>query len=576
MSETARIELVSGGGESGASLSEGSGPVWGSRVEHDDIGALLETLPPHIRRDVDEAGDTAQLVEVVLDLGRAPYARYFDGEAKLSDTEVTAEDLAHIVGQLGEFGSDNRAGIPRTLHRIACLRNRQGQVVGLTMRVGRAVSGSVALIEDFVETGVSILLLGRPGVGKTTLLREVARVLAEQGKRVVIVDTSNEIAGDGDIPHAGIGRARRMQVETPERQHAVMVEAVENHMPEVIVIDEIGAELEALAARTIAERGVQLVATAHGNVLANLMLNPTLSDLIGGIQTVTLSDEEARRRGTRKSVLERKAPATFEALVEIQSFDRVAVHSDVGATVDALLRGESVQPEIRELDDAGEVHVYEGARVSPSGELSPNDQWQRAFEGGARPGEGRPGGIGTWEGHEEPLRRRTGRESRGRSRGGSVGRSEGPHRRIYPLGVSAPRLREAIRESGSNASVAERLEEADAVMTLRSVYRRSPPERRWAESRRLPVGVIKHNTVQQMEQSLRSLARGSSKNDEVASALSEAEEAIAQIQSGTQSTVELSPQGAYIRKLQHQLATDQALSSSSRGREPYRRVRIQA
>src|SRR3989442_2470881 len=186
----------------------------------------------------------------------------------------------------------------------------------LTLRVGRAVYGTMEIIRDVVEAGRSILLLGKPGVGKTTLLREVARVLAdEMGKRVVIVDTSNEIAGDGDIPHPGIGRARRMQVATPSLQHAVMIEAVENHMPEVVVIDEIGTEQEAAAARTIAERGVQLIATAHGNTLENLMLNPTLSDLVGGIQTVTLSDEEARRRGTQKSVLERKAPPTFQTLV---------------------------------------------------------------------------------------------------------------------------------------------------------------------------------------------------------------------------------------------------------------------
>ena len=309
-----------------------------------DIDELLATLPATIRQAIEAEDDFGSLLEIVLDLGRRPSARYQDREVELTDSEITTEELEGVVRQLGDFGDDNRAGIARTLHRISCLRNRRRKIVGLTMRVGRAVTGSVALIDDFVSAGASILLLGRPGVGKTTLLREVARVLAEQGKRVVIVDTSNEIAGDGDIPHDGIGRARRMQVETPERQHAVMVEAVENHMPEVIVIDEIGTELEALAARTIAERGVQLVATAHGNTLANLMLNPTLADLIGGIQTVTLSDDEARRRGTRKSVLERKAPPTFNALVEIQSFNRVAVQGDVGSTVDALLHGETVEP----------------------------------------------------------------------------------------------------------------------------------------------------------------------------------------------------------------------------------------
>ena len=539
----------------------------------DDLELLLSTLPAAIRHAIGDLGDEANLLEIVLDLGRPPYARYLEGEVVLRATEVTNAELQLVVAGLGEFGADNRAGIPRTLHRIACIRNRQRGVVGLTMRVGRAVTGSVAVIEDFVKAGASILLLGRPGVGKTTILREAARVLAEQGKRVVIVDTSNEIGGDGDIPHAGIGRARRMQVERPELQHSVMVEAVENHMPEVIVIDEIGTELEAQAARTIAERGVQLVATAHGNTLANLMLNPTLVDLIGGIQTVTLSDEEARRRGTRKSVLERKAPPTFEALVEIQSFTRVAVHSDLDNTVDALLRGESVAAEIREVDDDGDVHTSTDSVESvvsdgPLGgfDMSINDVLERRSTAVSKMGNGASFGNGS--SHEAPLRRRTGSRPRNQS--------AGPHQKVYPLGVSLSRLREAIRETGANVSIAERVEEADVLLTLRAAFRRRPPELRLAESRRLPVVVLKHNTVLQMEKSLRALSKGSSPNDTVTAALSEAEEAISQIHSGRQSAVDLTPQNPYIRKLQHQLASDQALESVSKGREPNRRVRIHA
>ena len=539
----------------------------------DDLDVLLLTLPAEIRDAIGERGEEAGLLEIVLDLGRLPYARYLEGEVMLREMEVTNAELQLVVAGLGEFGADNRAGIPRTLHRIACIRNRQRGVVGLTMRVGRAVTGSVAVIEDFVKAGASILLLGRPGVGKTTILREAARVLAEQGKRVVIVDTSNEIGGDGDIPHAGIGRARRMQVERPELQHSVMVEAVENHMPEVIVIDEIGTELEAQAARTIAERGVQLVATAHGNTLANLMLNPTLVDLIGGIQTVTLSDEEARRRGTRKSVLERKAPPTFEALVEIQSFTRVAVHSDLDATVDALLRGESVAAEIREVDDDGDVHMSTDSVESVVSDApfdgfgtSFNDVFERRSAVMSKVGNGASFGNGS--SHEAPLRHRTG----SRPRMAAVG----AHQKVYPLGVSLSRLREAIRETGTNVSIAERVEEADVLLTLRASFRRRPPELRLAESRRLPVVVLKHNTVLQMEKSLRALSKGSSPNDAVTSALTEAEEAIAQIHSGRQSAVDLAPQNPYIRKLQHQLATDQALESVSKGREPNRRVRIHA
>ncbi|MFM9106037.1 MAG: AAA family ATPase, partial [Chloroflexota bacterium] len=325
----------------------------------DDLENLLAVLPPHVLDGLallQVDGRLPGLIEIVMDLGRPPEARLLDGEAMLSQREISREDLAWVAERIGRFGDDNRAGIERTLHRISAIRNRTGQIVGLTCRIGRAVYGTIAIIRDLVESGESVLLLGRPGVGKTTMLRETARVLADElGKRVIVVDTSNEIAGDGDIPHPAIGRARRMQVPTPTAQHGVMIEAVENHMPEVVVIDEIGTELEALAARTIAERGVQLIGTAHGNSLENLMMNPTLADLIGGIQSVTLSDEEARRRGTQKSILERKAPPTFGVIVEIISRDEVAVHTEVAATVDAILRGHAPRLEVRAR--AGEVEI---------------------------------------------------------------------------------------------------------------------------------------------------------------------------------------------------------------------------
>src|SRR6266513_541795 len=338
--------------------------------QSDELEALLRGLPLDLASRVRSLDGLDGLLEIVMDLGRLPEARFAGREEILSRREVSAEDIAYVISRIGQFGGDNRAGIERTLHRISALRNRAGKVVGLTLRVGRAVYGTVEIIRDIVESGRSILLLGRPGVGKTTMLREVARVLADDlGKRVVVVDTSNEIAGDGDIPHPGIGDARRMQVRTPTEQHAVMIEAVENHMPEVIVIDEIGTELEAGAARTIAERGVQLVATAHGNTLENLMLNPTLSDLIGGIQTVTLGDEEARRRRTQKSVLERKAPPTFDVIIEIVDRERVTVHADVADTIDAMLRGDPVAPELRWRDEEG-VHRSQGRpRPSPREQL---------------------------------------------------------------------------------------------------------------------------------------------------------------------------------------------------------------
>jgi len=495
----------------------------------DDLDVILDALPPHIVGPLRERDDRHELLEVVLDFGRAPEARFPGREITLSEVDVSDADLEHVVAHIGEFGEDNRAGIERTLHRISAIRNRRGRIVGLTCRVGRAVFGTIRIIEDLVKTGKSILLLGRPGVGKTTMLREVARVLAdEMNKRVIIVDTSNEIAGDGDIPHPAIGRARRMQVPTPALQHAVMIEAVENHMPEVIVIDEIGTELEAAAARTIAERGVQLVATAHGNELQNLMMNPTLSDLIGGIQSVTLSDEEARRRGTQKSVLERRAPPTFDVLVEIQSWERVAIHGDVAGTVDALLRGYQEPPEVRELDGQGNVHTITSSELA---------QEKRSLE--------RRG--------PEPL---------------------APPRRIYPFGISRRRLEQAVRQTGLAATLAEHLTDAEMVITLRNYYRRKLPALREAEARGVPIYVLKANTVAQMEQCLLSVHDSAARGfDPLGRALEEAEDAALGVAQG-QSSVDLTPQNSYIRKLQHELAQRYNVGSRSFGREPMRRVRI--
>ncbi len=415
-----------------------------TRESIDELEALLAALPAEIVEAVRALPERDALIEVVMDLGRRPEARFPESEVTLLEREVTEDDIADVVEKIGSFGDDNRAGIERTLHRISAIRNRSGKIVGLTCRIGRAVYGTIEIIGDFVESGKSILIMGRPGIGKTTMLREAARVLADDvGKRVVVVDTSNEIAGDGDIPHPAIGKARRMQVRTPALQHEVMIEAVENHMPQVIVIDEIGTELEAQAARTIAERGVQLIGTAHGNNLDNLMLNPTLSDLIGGIQSVTLGDEEARRRRTQKSVLERKAPPTFDAIVEIQDRERVMVHADVSETVDAMLRGDPVSPQLRWKDEAG-VHTSQSRpRPSPREQLGrerfagligsggggwrPEPGWRGTGDyraapwdstGGARPGY-RPGASGGW------------REPRGRA-GDAGGRTGDAGGRMIP------------------------------------------------------------------------------------------------------------------------------------------------
>jgi stage III sporulation protein SpoIIIAA len=484
-----------------------------------------------------------------MDLGRLPQARFPGREIVLSDREVSESDIDYVVSRIGLIGEDNRAGIERTLHRISCIRNRGGRIVGLTCRVGRAIYGTIATIDDIVRTEQSMLLLGRPGVGKTTMLREVARVLADDlNKRVIIVDTSNEIAGDGDIPHPAIGTARRMQVPSPQMQHAVMIEAVENHMPEVIVIDEIGTELEAQAARTIAERGVQLVGTAHGNTLENLMANPTLSDLVGGIQSVTLGDEEARRRGTQKSILERKAPPTFPVVVELKSWDRVHVHRDVAETVDATLRGYGLPPEIRELTPSGEVRRLAEAEVRAATAAEIEAPVSAAAPGNRNFALEVPAAV------MPPPSAKAGQ-------------------RVYPFGISRKRLAQAIRDTGSGASLSDRLDEADVVITDRSYYRRKPMALREAESRGVPIYVLKSNTLLQMQQALISLQGNTGRADPVMDAMTEAEDAINAVMTQDR-PVELTPQNAYIRRLQHELAQRFNLSSTSRGKDPQRRVRI--
>jgi len=493
----------------------------------DDLAQLLAVLPPELRERLSRHGALDELLEIVLDLGRRPEARFAAGSFELGDEALGRDDLAHIVERVGSFGPDNRAGLERTLHRISALRNRRGDIVGLTCRVGRAVVGTVEAVRDVIETGHSTLLLGRPGVGKTTLLREAARVLADElGKRVVIVDTSNEIAGDGDIPHPGIGRARRLQVPTGLEQHAVMIEAVENHMPEVVVIDEIGTQAEALAARTIAERGVQLIATAHGNTLENLLSNPTLCDLVGGIQAVTLSDDEARRRGTQKTVLERKAPPTFDVLVEIQAKERFAVHRDVAEVVDRALRGLAPHPELRVRDASGKIAI---AAAEPSEE--------------------------TAEGTTYPGRRRHGKRQL----------------RILPYAVSAPRLVRSIRDLRVPAVVVDRLADADCVVTLKSQEKRLPKTLRAAEGEGKPVHILRNGTTGQIETLLRTLFDVEDVLDEQQSALREAEAAAAEA-AGTGRSIELAPQGSLVRRLQHELVTRYGLSSTSRGDEPFRRV----
>jgi stage III sporulation protein SpoIIIAA len=501
----------------------------------DDLESLLGALPTYIQAALRERDNLKDLLEVVMDLGRPPEARFLRVEVVLSPQEIAEKDIQHVVERIGGFGDDNRAGIERTLHRISAIRNRAGKIVGLTCRVGRAVFGTIHSIEDLVRSSKGILLLGRPGVGKTTMLREVARVLADDArKRVVIVDTSNEIAGDGDIPHPAIGRARRMQVVTPALQHAVMIEAVENHMPEVIIIDEMGTELEAAAARTIAERGVQLIATAHGNTLDNLVLNPTLSDLVGGIQTVTLGDDEARRRRSQKTVLERKSPPTFDVVVEIQSWDKVAVHDNVAKVVDAILRGWPVAPEIRSADGSGQIHLSR---------------------------------------EDTPQTIRTERREEYREREKRTPVDEVPPTRILPFGVSRSRVAQVVQGTSMPIEVVDHLGRADVLLTTKQFFRKRPKLLKNAEETGKSIFVLRKNTLPQIREFLMDLSKEKGWEDPAIRAVREAENAVQQLRHG-EVAVSLSPQVAYIRRLQHQIAQELRLNSASNGREPYRRVTI--
>ena len=615
----------------------------------DDLEALLGTLPPSIHDAVNRLENRSELLEIVMDLGRYAEGRFPEGEVILSTQPVSNADLEYVVERIGEFGDDNRAGIERTLHRISALRNRKGKVVGLTCRIGRAVLGSIALIRDIVEQGQSILILGRPGVGKTTLLREIARVLADEAnKRVVVVDTSNEIAGDGDIPHPGIGRARRMQVARTAEQHAVMIEAVENHMPQVIVIDEIGTELEAAAARTIAERGVQLVATAHGNSLGNLLVNPTLSDLVGGIQTVTLGDEEARRRHTQKSIQERKSPPTFDVVVEQQSWEEVTVHRDVADTVDSMLRGQPIVAEERTRDEeTGQVSMR---RITVGGVELPGWGTGSSSSSGARQGftanmfeRGERNPSGSWRQIRHVGAQETRPESKERTRnqpptrlpsppmralaptGTAPGYVEAPSTlipanrqaipegiyqaadkvpelhapktlRIYPFGVNRDRLAESARQLHVPIVITKNENDADAVITLKNYYRRQPERLQQAEQDGRLVIILKNNTIAQMQHALARIfdipsipsdeeqtehdgenddnSHGLQFDDPTKQALLETEDAIHQVLNKGLTTAELAPANAYIRRLQHQMATRYNLASRSRGKEPHRRVKI--
>lgn len=532
----------------------------------DDLNALLAVLPANIIGALEKANNSDNLLEIVLDLGRKPMARFVDQELQLADRDVERAEIDHVVSRISEFDADNRAGLERTLHRISAIRNRHGIIVGLTCRVGRAVYGTIEIIQDLVESGKSILLLGKPGIGKTTMLRESARILAET-KRVVIVDTSNEIGGDGDVPHPAVGKARRMQVAAPSLQHEVMIEAVENHNPEVVIIDEIGRELEAMAARTIAERGVQLVATAHGRTLENLLLNPTLSDLIGGIESVTLSDEEARRRGTQKTVLERRSPPTFDMLVELQERDKLAVHQDVATAVDTLVRGYPLQPEIRWRDANNEVHIEKAPAAAAHG-LAQGTRRTYSNNGEQNNNEAK-------RASESRYLRNASTPTLNYEQAVDLSQRK-PVKKvsIYPYGVARNRLQQAAHRLGVPALIARDITEADIVMTLRTYYRSRQQPITEAEARGVPIYVLRANTINQMEQSLAEIFNLSDGGDQNFNEVTNQTESAIQAVLNGQRWVDLPPATSSIRRIQHEMARQAQLVSHSYGKDPNRRVRI--
>ena len=534
----------------------------------DDLNRLVSLLPAELQASLASPESRDQLLEVVLDLGRVPEARYSGWSIPLGDSSITRADLKAMVERLGEFGSDNRAGIERTLHRISAIRNRRGEVVGLTCRVGRAVFGTVEMVRDLLDSGESLLLMGRPGVGKTTALREIARVLADDlGKRVVVIDTSNEIAGDGDIPHPAIGRARRMQVARPELQHHVMIEAVENHMPEVIVIDEIGTELEARAARTIAERGVTLVATAHGNALSNLIKNPTLCDLIGGIESVTLGDDEARRRRSQKTVLERAAEPTFTMAVEMHSRSRWAVYREVGRAVDALLRGQVPSSEERKMASDGRVLRVEPLQVSPSPLRRPS----LAPVPLPDPVDSTPG---------QPLGMAVAQPER------MMPQAPPKLFQVLCCGLSEQRLDEAVRRHDWAVQAVEDLMQADVVLSVRQGLGRQPELRRQARDAGVPILVIKSDTLPQVERALERLlmrrdsgvshrdAADSGDQFDASAALEECRLAVEQVVVPQGRPVELLPRSEDVRQMQADLVTRYRLRSDVFGSSGQRRLRV--
>ncbi|MBQ2644466.1 single-stranded DNA-binding protein [bacterium] len=514
---------------------------------HNDFNKLIEILPSDIVKFLGNI-HIDDVIEIVLDLGRNPEIRHSDGKTEYIDNRlVTDEDLIYITSLIPPFTHDNRSGLPGTLHRISAIRNRQGKVVGLTCRIGRVVTGTIECIKDFVMQNKSILFLGRPGVGKTTKLREISRLVSDElNKRVVIIDTSNEIAGDGDTPHPAIGRARRMQVPQPEMQKDIMIEAVENHTPEVIVVDEIGTEAEAQAARTIAERGVMLIATAHGNNLESLIKNPILSDLVGGVSSVTLGDDEAKRRGSQKTVLEREKQPTFDIVMEIVDRNTLAVYKNTAEAVDYILRGWPVRPEIRKVDEGYQEKniITEVNKLDEKINNMANESLKFSF-----------------------------------SRQEYVNQVK-DFKKIYIYAVSRTVIEKVIERLDLHAEITRKIEDADVVIAHKAFSKNGNKILSTANDYRLPIYYVRSNSMAQIQKVVKEALKIEDSESTIQGYCDDAEKALDEAEKGVEKVlkegvnVELKPQNQQIRKLQHEFVEQNNLTSESIGEEDNRHVII--
>jgi len=540
----------------------------------DDLNQLLNVLPKFVREPIEQHPNREQLIEIVLDIGRRPEARFANSTSYLSYRTIVWQDLDYILKRLGKFSGDNRAGIEKTLHRISSLRNRKGSVIGLTCRIGRAIFGTVSIVRDILEQKKSVLLLGRPGVGKTTAIREIARVLSDgMKKRVIIIDTSNEIAGDGDLPHPSIGKARRMQVSNQQNQHEVMIEAVENHMPEIIIIDEIGTELEAAAARTIAERGVQLVGTAHGNALENLIKNPTITDLIGGIQYVTLGDEEAKRRGSSKSILERKAPPTFEVAIEIHDPQTWVIHENIEQSVDLLLKGQNLPIQKRSIlkqkDNFIDCKIFYNQKED---EVSSYNY--SSLEKKQRPN----------------YLINQSEKSKAKKALKSVKKSKKDFTFLYIYGINNQDITSLIKTLRLPIIVTKEIQYADAILALANLAKNNKKLKQISHSKKITIHTTQSNSLLQIAKALRLLAKKTSMSPtkkkkvnvtmnrlisrEFLTPLEETRLAIEEVVIGKQTMIDLLPRPSIIRKQQHELIAHYQVQGMTVGDERNKRLRI--